>query len=80
MLAAASGAYALVRLRWRGSSVFSSVMLIVYVMPSIVLLIPIYLTMAKLGLQNTLFGLMIVYPTFQLPFATWRVAPLLENP
>jgi multiple sugar transport system permease protein len=71
VLAAAAGAYALVRLRWRGSAAFSSLMLITYMMPSIVLLIPIYLIMSRLGLNNTLYALMIVYPTFQLPFCSW---------
>ena len=68
---AAAGAYALARLRWRGSSSMSSVMLITYMMPGIVYLIPIYRIMAALGLNNTPFALMIVYPVFQLPFATW---------
>ncbi len=71
VLGAAAGAYALARLRWRGSSTMSSVMLITYMMPGIVYLIPIYRIMAALGLNNTPFALMIVYPVFQLPFATW---------
>src|SRR6266851_57719 len=37
----------------------------------IVFLIPIYRIMAALGLNNTPYALMIVYPVFQLPFATW---------
>jgi len=68
---AAAGAYALARLRWRGSSTLSSLMLITYMMPGIVYLIPIYRIMAWLGLSNTPYALMIVYPVFQLPFATW---------
>ncbi|HEV8638817.1 MAG TPA: ABC transporter permease subunit, partial [Chloroflexota bacterium] len=71
VLAAAAGAYALVRLRWRGSSTFSSLMLITYMMPGIVMLIPFYMIMTWLKLNNTLFALMVVYPSFQLPFATW---------
>ena len=46
-------------------------MLITYMMPGIVYLIPIYRIMAALGLNNTPYALMIVYPVFQLPFATW---------
>jgi multiple sugar transport system permease protein len=71
VLAAAAGAYALARLRWRGSSTLSSLMLVTYMMPGVVFLIPIYRIMAALGLNNTPFALMIVYPVFQLPFATW---------
>jgi multiple sugar transport system permease protein len=71
VFAAAMGAYALTRLRWRGSGVFSSLMLITYMMPSIVMLIPFYMIMSRLHLTNTLYALMLVYPSFQLPFATW---------
>jgi multiple sugar transport system permease protein len=71
VLSAAGGAYALARLRWRGSSALSSLMLVTYMMPGIVYLIPIYRIMAWLGLNNTPYALMIVYPVFQLPFATW---------
>jgi len=71
VLAAAAGAYALVRLRWRGSSTFSGLMLITYLMPGVVMLIPFYMIMTWLKLNNTLFALMAVYPSFQLPFATW---------
>ena len=71
VLAAAAGAYALVRLRWRGSSTFSGLMLVTYMMPGIVMLIPMYLIMTWLKLNNTLMALMVVYPSFQLPFATW---------
>jgi multiple sugar transport system permease protein len=71
VLAAAAGAYALVRLRWRGSSTFSGLMLITYLMPGVVMLIPFYMIMTWLKLNNTLYALMAVYPSFQLPFATW---------
>jgi multiple sugar transport system permease protein len=71
VLASASGAYALVRLRWRGSSAFSGLMLVTYMMPSIVMLIPFYMIMNWLGLANRLYSLMVVYPSFTLPFATW---------
>src|SRR5207245_1368884 len=71
VLAAASGAYALVRLRWRGSLAFSSLMLVTYMMPAIVMLIPFYMIMNWLGLANKLFSLMVVYPSFTLPFAPW---------
>jgi multiple sugar transport system permease protein len=71
VLGSAAGAYALVRLRWRGSSAFSSLMLITYMMPSLVLLIPVYMIFSWLHMTNTLVALMIIYPSFELPFATW---------
>jgi multiple sugar transport system permease protein len=42
-----------------------------------VLLIPIYLTIAHLGLTNTLSGLVIAYVTFMLPFALWLMRSFL---
>ena len=71
VLAATTGAYALARLRWRGASFFSTLMLITYMLPSIVLLIPLYRIMLSLHLNNTLTGLIVSYPSGILPLATW---------
>ncbi|MCC6627834.1 MAG: ABC transporter permease subunit [Chloroflexi bacterium] len=71
VVAATAGAYALVRLRWRGAAVFSTLMLISYMMPGIVMLIPLYQMAVLAGLQNTLTALMLIYPSFLLPFAIW---------
>jgi multiple sugar transport system permease protein len=70
-LVASLGAYALTRLRWRGAGAFSRSVLVAYLMPSIMMLIPIYQLFTNLHLTNSLVGLMIAYPTFGLPFATW---------
>jgi multiple sugar transport system permease protein len=71
VLGSAAGAYALSRLRWRGAGVMSSLMLISYMMPSAVMLVPFYQIMTKLGLINTLGALVAIYPSFLIPFATW---------
>lgn len=68
---ASLGAYALTRLRWRGANLFSRTVLVTYLMPGIMMLIPIVQLFSKLGLTNNLLGLIIAYPTFGLPFATW---------
>jgi len=70
-IVAASGAYALTRLRWRGANGFSRVILVAYLMPGIMMIIPIVQLLAKLGMTNSLMGLIVAYPTFGLPFATW---------
>jgi multiple sugar transport system permease protein len=70
MLAAAS-AYALTRLRWRGASQVSSGVLVAYLMPGIMMLIPIFQLFSWLKLTNTLGALILSYPTFSLPFAIW---------
>jgi multiple sugar transport system permease protein len=40
-------------------------------MPAVLMFIPIYQIFSALHLTNNLYGLMIAYPTFALPFATW---------
>ncbi len=67
----ALGAYALVRLRWRGASILSTAVLFTYLMPTVMLFIPLYRIFTELHLVNSLGALMIAYPTFGLPFATW---------
>jgi multiple sugar transport system permease protein len=70
-LVAALGAYALTRLRWRGANVFSRSVLVVYLMPGIMMLIPMVQLFTKLRLNNSLMALIIAYPTSGLPFAIW---------
>jgi multiple sugar transport system permease protein len=71
VMVAALGAYGLTRLRWRGSNFFASTILVAYLMPPVLMFIPIYQIFSALHLTNNLYGLMIAYPTFALPFATW---------
>ncbi|HEY8742182.1 MAG TPA: ABC transporter permease subunit [Chloroflexota bacterium] len=71
VLASAAGAYALARLRWRGSSFFATMLLLTYMMPGVAMLIPLYQIMSLLHLVNTLQALMLAYPSFTLPFACW---------
>ena len=71
VMVGALGAYALVRLRWRGASFLSTAILFAYLMPTVMLFIPLYRIFTELHLVNTLGALMIAYPTFGLPFATW---------
>lgn len=71
VLASAAGAYALARLRWRGSGTFATLLLLTYLMPGAAMLIPLYQIMAILHLVNTLQALELAYPSFILPFSCW---------
>jgi len=71
LFAASLGAYALVRLRWRGVSPFSSGVLVAYLMPPALMVLPLYAILTQLKLINTQGALMLTYPTVVLPFATW---------
>jgi multiple sugar transport system permease protein len=71
LVASSLGAYALVRLRWRGAGFISTAILITYLMPGIMLVVPLYQIFANLHIVNTLSSLMVAYPTFLMPFACW---------
>lgn len=70
-LVASLAAYGLVRLNWKGSRFFSAAVFSAYLMPGVLLVISIYQIFARIGLTNNLFGLMVAYSTFALPFAIW---------
>lgn len=70
-IVASLAAYSLVRLNWKGSRFFSSAVFSAYLMPGVLLVISIYQIFSKLGLINSLYGLMLAYSTFALPFAIW---------
>jgi multiple sugar transport system permease protein len=71
LFAASLGAYALVRLKWRGTSPLSTSVLVAYLMPPALMFIPLYWILVQLKLINTPGALMLTYPTVVLPFATW---------
>jgi len=71
LVCAALGGYALARLRFRGAQSFTVTVLITYVMPGALLFIPLYQLLIGVRLNDSLWSLMVTYPTFTLPFATW---------
>jgi multiple sugar transport system permease protein len=75
----ALGAYSLVRFKYRGRETLATLVLFTYLMPSVVLVIPLYLMMAKLGLTNTLASLVIAYTTFALPYALWLLRSFMSS-
>jgi multiple sugar transport system permease protein len=68
---AALAAYALVRLKFVGAGLLTTFILITYLLPGTLIFIPLYQTLSDLGLINTYGALMVTYPTFLMPFATW---------
>ena len=73
------GAYSLVRFRYRGRESLAFLVLFTYLLPSVVLIIPLYLLMVKLGLANTIFSLVIAYTTFALPYALWLLRSFMAG-
>jgi multiple sugar transport system permease protein len=71
LLLAVPAGYALARLsgRW-GQSVGVGIFL-TYLVPPTLLFLPLSRVIAELGLQDQLTSLMLVYPSFTVPFSTW---------
>jgi multiple sugar transport system permease protein len=69
----AFAAYAIQRLDFIGRRVAARVLIFTYLVPSSLLFIPLFKTVFGLGLSNKLGSLMLVYPTFTLPFCTWMM-------
>ncbi|WP_448464266.1 carbohydrate ABC transporter permease [Martelella sp. AMO21009] len=70
---AVPGAYAVARLRFPGQNFLSRSILLIYMVPAIVLVIPLYSAFSQIGLRNSLFGLMIVYPATTIPVALYML-------
>lgn len=72
-------AYAIARIKFRGRKQVSKGILISYLMPRTVLFIPLYLLVTKIGLSNNLWGLVLVYPTITIPYATWMMISYFKS-
>lgn len=71
ILFSATSAYALSRFKYRGFEAFGRLSLIAYMMPPIILVVPIYFLLSRLGLTNSLVGLLMVYVGLRIPFGLW---------
>ena len=66
-------AYSLARLRFLGSATLARSVLFMYLVPSSLLFIPLFLIINNIGLRNTLWALILTYLTFNVPFCTWML-------
>jgi multiple sugar transport system permease protein len=64
-------AYAIERLRFRGSRHVGMSIFLAYLIPPSILFIPLATMVFKLGLFDTRLALILTYPTFLIPFCTW---------
>ncbi len=67
------GAYAVTRLNFKGRDLLSRSILLIYMFPAIVLVIPLYSVFSQLGLRDTLPGLLVVYPAMTIPVALYML-------
>ena len=64
-------AYSLTRFRYWGRQFIPYFSLLGYMVPSIILVFPLFLVMVKLGLANSLWSLVLGYVSISLPFCMW---------
>jgi multiple sugar transport system permease protein len=71
LIASVLAAYAIERLRFRGSRQVGLSIFLAYLVPPSILFIPLAAIVFKLGLFDTRWALILTYPTFLIPFSTW---------
>ncbi|HHW02241.1 MAG TPA: carbohydrate ABC transporter permease [Thermoanaerobacterales bacterium] len=71
-------AYAFGRMSFFLSNQLFIAIIALRMLPEIVTVVPLYIIMKKLGLNNTLLGLILVYTSFTLPFVIWMMESYFE--
>ena len=71
LLLAVPAGYALARLTGRWGEQLGIGIFLTYLVPSTLLFIPMSRLIGDLGLQDSLWSLVLVYPSFTIPFCTW---------
>ena len=71
LFASVLAAYAIQRLRFRGSTYVGLAIYLAYLVPPSILFIPLATMVFQLGLFDTPAALVLTYPTFLIPFCTW---------
>lgn len=72
-------AYGVVRFFPRLGSLMTRVLVTSYMFPSIMLVIPYAMVMARLNLTNTRIGLVLVYLSFSVPYAVWMLVGFFKT-
>src|SRR5262249_45491168 len=71
LLVALPAGYSLARLSGRGAESLGIGIFLTYLVPPTLLFLPLSRVISELGLQDSLGSLVLVYPTFTIPFCTW---------
>jgi multiple sugar transport system permease protein len=71
--------YALARLDLPGAQQLGIAIFATYLVPPSLLFIPLTRVVHTLGLQNTIWSLVVVLPTISIPFATWLLMGFFKN-
>ena len=79
VLIATPAAYALNRMYFPKSKVILRILISIYILPTLLFIIPLYIAWVNLGLFDTYIGLLILYTTFMLPFTVWVLGSFVKS-
>jgi multiple sugar transport system permease protein len=71
LFASVLAAYAITRIRYRGATYVGGAIFLAYLVPPSILFIPLSTVIHQYGLFDSVFALILVYPTILIPFSTW---------
>ena len=74
LAAAVPAAYAVARGRLRGGDDIGIALFMTYLVPAIILFVPLAAVVGRLDLMDSWWALVLVYPTFTIPFCTWLMS------
>ncbi|GLW69090.1 sugar ABC transporter permease [Kitasatospora phosalacinea] len=72
-------AVAVARFNFRGRSFFIVTMLVVQMVPLIAILIPLFVVMNNAGMTGSLFGVILAYLVFTVPYVIWTLRSFIVN-
>ncbi len=79
LIIATLGAYGISRFRFRGRNGLSYIILTTQVIPGALIIVPLYIIMGHLNLLDSIFGLILTYTTFTVPFCTWMMKGYFDS-
>jgi len=79
LILALPAAYALARLTGRWGQRIGIAIFLTYLVPPTLLFIPLSRVVALLGLQDTIWSLVLVYPSFTVPFSIWLLMGFFKS-
>lgn len=74
-----TAAYALSRFRFPGRKAGLTTFVVVQMFPATLLIMPLYVVLDKLGLLNSITGLVLVYSTTAIPFCVWTLKGYFDS-
>ena len=79
MTIASAGAYSLTRFKFYGREKIASLILFTYMFAPIMIVIPFYVLIKKIGIANTHLALIMAYTAFCLPFSLWLLRAFFQS-